>query len=125
MKISRLLPILSLATSIALAQNADRIYYNGKIVTVSTKAPIAEAVAIHGDRFLAVGSNEEVLKFAGPATEKVDLKGRTVLPGIVESHTHPIMAALSEREGPVPVMHSFRKCWSTSAGRRPCYLLTS
>ncbi len=68
--------------------------------------PVAEAVAIRGDRFLAVGSSAEVRKLAGRATRTVDLKGRTVLPGLNDSHAHPVGAALSERDGPVPVMRS-------------------
>src|SRR5205085_9893859 len=68
--------------------------------------PVVEAVAIHGNRFLAVGSTAEARKAAGPAAAQIDLRGRTVLPGLEDSHTHPIGAALSEQEGPVPVMHS-------------------
>ena len=105
MKVLRILSILCLAVGLP-AEEADTIYYNARIVTVSSKVPAAEAVAIRGDRFLAVGTNTEVLKLAGSATKRVDLKGRTVVPGIIESHTHPIMAALSEKEGPIPVMHS-------------------
>lgn len=90
----------------ALGQAPDFIYYNGKIVTMAKARPAAQAVAIRGNRFLAVGSNAEVRKLAGPATRLVDLKGRTVLPGLNDSHAHPVMAALAERDGPVPVMRS-------------------
>lgn len=85
-------------------EEADIVFYNGKIITVASGKPLAEAVAIHGNRFLAAGSNQEVLKLAGPATRKYDLQGRAVAPGIIESHTHPASAALSEQDGPVPVM---------------------
>ncbi|MCW5980251.1 MAG: amidohydrolase [Bryobacteraceae bacterium] len=95
-----------LSVGLCAADDADVIYHNGKIITLWDKAPVAEAVAIRDGRFVAVGSNGEALKLAGPATRKVDLQGRAVTPGIVESHTHPIMAALSERDGPVPVMNS-------------------
>ena len=88
------------------AQPADTIYYNGKIVTMWEARPVAEAVAIRGNRFLAVGSDLEVLSTAGTSTKRVDLRGRTVVPGLIESHTHPIAAALSEQESPVPTMHS-------------------
>lgn len=104
----RVLAISLLAgAGLVCAQEApEAIFYNGKIITLWEKAPIAEAVAIRGGRFTAVGTNQDVLKLAGAATRKIDLKGRTVVPGIIESHTHPVMAALSERDGPVPVMHT-------------------
>jgi predicted amidohydrolase YtcJ len=88
------------------AQAPDAVYYNGNIVTMSSDRPAAQAVAIRGDRFVAVGSNAEVRKLAGPKTRQVDLRGRTVLPGLNDSHTHPVSAALAEKDGPVPVMHS-------------------
>lgn len=104
----RVLAISLLAgTGLLCAQQApETIFHNAKIITLWEKAPIAEAVAISGGRFTAVGTNQDVLKLAGATTRKIDLKGRTVVPGIIESHTHPVMAALSERDGPVPVMHT-------------------
>ena len=93
----------------ALAQPADTIYYNGKIVTLSERQPAAQAVAIRSGRFLAVGSSADVLKTAGPSTTKIDLRGKCILPGIIESHVHPIGAALSEIDGPIPVLHSLRE----------------
>ncbi|HTM47242.1 MAG TPA: amidohydrolase [Bryobacteraceae bacterium] len=84
----------------------DVIYYNGHIITLSASQPQARAVAIKGDRFLVVGSDAEVRKTAGASTRQVDLHGRTVLPGLDDSHTHPITAALSEKDGPIPVMNS-------------------
>ena len=90
----------------SFAAEADAIYYNGKFVTLSKSAPIAEAVAILNGRFVAVGSNSEVMQHAGPSTQRIDLKGKTVLPGLNDSHTHPIMAALSEQEEPIPVLKS-------------------
>ena len=86
--------------------SSTTIYYNGNIVTMWADHPVVEAVAIRDGRFLAVGSTAEVRKAAGPAATEVDLHGRTVLPGLEDSHTHPISAALSEQKGPVPVMNS-------------------
>jgi predicted amidohydrolase YtcJ len=88
------------------AQRADTVYYNGKIITMWDQHPTVEAVAMQGDRFLAVGSNAEVLKTADAKTRKVDLHGQCVVPGLIAGHVHPIMAALSEIDGPVPVFHS-------------------
>src|SRR5205085_3636126 len=100
-----LLSIGFLAVSLA-AEIPDTIYYNGHIITLSAAQPTAQAVAIKGNRFLLAGSDAEVRKTAGPSTTQVDLHGRTVLPGLEDSHTHPISAALSERDGPIPVMKS-------------------
>ena len=67
----------------------DLILHNGKIWTVSEKLPRAQAVAIHGDRILAVGSNDEILGLANGASKNVDLGGKTVLPGFIDAHAHP------------------------------------
>ena len=96
---------ISLAAA-AAAQAPDVIYYNASIITMSSAQPSAQALAIRADRFSAVGSNSDILKTAGPRTQKIDLGGRCVVPGIIESHVHPIGAALSEIDGPVPVIHS-------------------
>lgn len=94
------------AAGLSPAQPADAVYYNGKIVTMSQGRPVAEAVAIRDGKFAAVGTSAEVRKLAGPKTRLVDLRGRTVLPGLNDSHTHPVSAALAEQKNPVPVMHS-------------------
>lgn len=87
-------------------QAPETVYYNGVIVTMWPAHPVAEAVAIRGGRFTTVGSNQEVLRTAGPATMKVDLHGRCVLPGLIDSHCHPIVAAIDERASQVPPLHS-------------------
>ena len=94
-----------LAAQFAGGETAECIYYNGKVVTAGS-APAAEAFAVKNGRFLAVGSTADVKKTAGPATKLVDLKGRTVLPGLMDSHTHPITAALSEKDGAIPTFHT-------------------
>jgi predicted amidohydrolase YtcJ len=101
------LPLLTALFAVAAsAQAPDAIYYNAAIITMSDAQPNAQAVAIRGDRFVAVGSNADVLKTAGPRTQKIDLAGKCVVPGIIETHVHPIGAAMSEIDGPVPVIHS-------------------
>jgi len=94
------------AQSTAPQPPPDTIYYNGHIVTMWSEHPAVEAIAIRGDRFVGVGSNTDVRKLAASSTREVDLAGRTVLPGLQDSHTHPIAAALSEQDRPVPVMNS-------------------
>ena len=66
----------------------DLILYNGKIVTVDGAFSIAQAVAIRGDRFVAVGTTDALRRTAGSATRQVDLGGRTVIPGLMDGHLH-------------------------------------
>ena len=66
----------------------DLVLYNGKIVTVDAAFSIAQAVAIRGDRFVAVGTNDAVRRTAGSATRQIDLGGRTVIPGLMDGHLH-------------------------------------
>src|SRR5689334_9939189 len=89
-----------------LALGAEVAYHNGKVVNQWSQVPIAQAFLVSGNRFVKVGSNHDVLAAAKQGVKRVDLHGRTVLPGLNDSHTHPIGAALSEFDGPVPVMHS-------------------
>ena len=76
----------------AAGLEADMVVYNGKVLTANTPDPenftIAQGAAIYDGKFVAVGSNDEVLQYAGPGTRKIDLGGRTVIPGLVETHNH-------------------------------------
>ncbi len=74
-------------------QSADLVLLNGKVVTVDKNFSVKQAVAIQGGKFLAVGTNDEIRRLAGPATKTIDLKGRTVLPGLIDSHIHAIRSA--------------------------------
>jgi len=76
-----------------MAQAPDLILHNGKVLTVDSNFSIAQAVAITGNEISAVGSDEEVLATAGPDTQKIDLQGRTVTPGLVDTHRHMYAAA--------------------------------
>ena len=73
---------------------ADMVVYNGKVMTMDDRSTnpnpgkIGQAMAIRDGKVLAVGSDAEILLYAGPKTQKIDLRGRTVIPGIVDSHTH-------------------------------------
>jgi len=72
---------------------ADTILTNGKIVTVDERFTIAQAVAIRGDRVVAVGTNQEIGQLAGPNTRRIDLRGRTAIPGLIDNHMHLLRAA--------------------------------
>jgi len=85
--------VLALAAiSPAWAQNSDSIFVNGKILTVDTQFSTREALAIRDGKITVVGSNSEVRKQAGPRTRVIDLQGRTVIPGLIDSHIHAIRA---------------------------------
>ena len=72
----------------AQAETADKIFLKGNVYTVNEAAPTAQAIALKGERILFVGANDEAKKFSGPATRTIDLKGKTVLPGLTDSHCH-------------------------------------
>lgn len=74
------------------ANPADILLINGKIVTLDETSSISQALAIEADRITATGSTEEVRKLAGAATKIIDLGGRTVIPGLIDSHIHSIRA---------------------------------
>lgn len=88
------------------AEAPDLILHNGKIATVDQKFSLAQAVAIHGERIELVGTNEAVLKTKGDATKVVDLQGKFVLPGLMDSHVHPGGASLHEFDHPIPEMET-------------------
>ncbi len=67
---------------------ADVVLTNGKIITVDERFTIAQAVAVRGERIVAVGTNQEIARLAGPATRRIDLRGRAVLPGLIDNHAH-------------------------------------
>jgi len=76
---------------------ADTILYNGQVLTMDRDQPpitVVEAVAIREGRIMAVGESDRILKMAGPNTVKVDLQGKGVIPGIVDTHSHPNSYAL-------------------------------
>ena len=74
---------------------ADSIFTNGKIVTVDEQFRIAEAVAVRGDRIVAVGTAAEIGALASADTETIDLGGRTVIPGLIDNHLHLLRAGLT------------------------------
>ena len=67
---------------------ADRVLMNGNVVTVDKDFPHAEALAIAGDRIIAVGSNNDIREYIGGMTDVIDLQGQTAIPGLIEGHGH-------------------------------------
>jgi predicted amidohydrolase YtcJ len=79
----------------ALAQPPELVLLDGKVVTVDADSSLREALAIRDGKIVALGSTTEVRRLAGPATRVVELDGRTVIPGLIDSHLHAVRAALS------------------------------
>src|SRR5262245_3347912 len=75
---------------------ADLVVLNGKVVTVDPRSSIVEAAAIRDGRFVAVGANAEVKKLVGDQTRVIDARGKTVVPGLIETHVHAIGVAQGE-----------------------------
>nr|MDQ3315205.1 amidohydrolase family protein [Verrucomicrobiota bacterium] len=70
----------------------ELILYNASVITIDDRHPRAQAIAIADGRFLAVGSNEKVAALATARTTKMNLEGKTIVPGFIDAHTHPAVA---------------------------------
>src|SRR5947209_13238259 len=90
----------------ASAADPDLIVHHGRIVTVDPKFSIQEAMAIEGKRITQLGSSADLLQTKGPRTVLLDLKGKMVLPGLMDSHAHPLSAAMTEFDHPIPAMET-------------------
>jgi predicted amidohydrolase YtcJ len=94
LRASLLFALASIAAGPAFAaEQADVILRNGKVVTVDDYFTITQAIAIKGERVMATGSNADVAKLAGASTHTIDLKGKTVIPGLIDNHAHFMRAA--------------------------------
>jgi predicted amidohydrolase YtcJ len=80
--------------SAAYAAEPDAVFFNGRIATFDASGARVEAVAVKDGRFAQVGSSDALKRLAGPATRLVDLRGRTVLPGLIDAHCHPMEAMM-------------------------------
>jgi len=79
----------------AHAQVADTILVDGRIITLDSKSTVAQAVAIDDGKIIAIGSSEDMKKHADQRTKIIDLGGRTVVPGLIDSHIHALRAGLT------------------------------
>jgi predicted amidohydrolase YtcJ len=87
-------------------ESADLILHRGKIVTVDRIFSIVEAMAVKEGRILAAGKDQEILKLRSHKTILVDLSGKMILPGLIDSHTHPSEASMTEFDHPIPDMET-------------------
>ena len=84
--------ILLVTAMRAQQTSPDVILSNGKIITVDERFTIAQAVAIKGDRIVAVGTTADINRLAGPNTRRIDLRGRSMMPGLIDNHMHVVRA---------------------------------
>jgi predicted amidohydrolase YtcJ len=71
------------------------VFYNAQVFTAEYDHPYAEAVAIRGDRIIAVGALGSVERIAGPTARKIDLHGKFLMPGMIDAHVHPILGGIT------------------------------
>jgi predicted amidohydrolase YtcJ len=79
----------------------DLVLAGGPVMTMDTARPSARAVAVAGGRIVAVGEERDVTALAGPRTRRIDLRGRTLLPGFIDAHCHPVMAGVELMRSPL------------------------
>src|SRR5258708_38245703 len=84
----RILILLSFFPMLTLAQTAEIVFTNANVWTVDSSKPRAEAVAVTNGKILAVGSKHDIAAYISPKTVIVDLKGKFMLPGFIDDHTH-------------------------------------
>lgn len=103
---NKILLSLLFIPGILSAQEADLIITNAKIVTVDRDFSIAQAIATRDGKIIAVGSTSDVMKFKGAKTSIRDLAGKMILPGLIDSHVHPMGAAMHEFDHPIPAFET-------------------
>ncbi len=84
----------------------DLVIRHARVLTLDDRDTVAEAVAVRGDRIVAVGPDAAIAALVGPETRVLDAGGRTLLPGLYDSHVHPLGAAHSEADHPIPAFRS-------------------
>ena len=104
--VSTLVALTAIVASSQSQPPPSLIVHNGKILTVDAQFRSVEAMAIRDGRIVAVGRAADILKLAGPGTERTDLGGKTVLPGLIDSHVHAPAASMYEFAQSVPDMQS-------------------
>jgi predicted amidohydrolase YtcJ len=115
-------PLLSCLLFLAVpavraADGPDLIVHHGKVVTVDKDFAVREAMAVKDGRIVSVGGNDEVLATKTARTELLDLGGKTVLPGLIDSHVHPAAAAVHEFDHEIPPMESMADVLAYIKGR--------
>jgi predicted amidohydrolase YtcJ len=96
---------------------SDLILHHGKIVAVDDRFSIHEAIAVRDGHIQCVGNEASIFALKGPRTEVVDLAGKAVIPGLIDSHSHPLAASLAEFDHTIPQMDSVQDVLDYFAAR--------
>ncbi|MGZ3472595.1 MAG: hypothetical protein ACXVA6_21745 [Isosphaeraceae bacterium] len=102
--------------------NADLVIRHAHVITLDAGSHIVQAVAIRGDRIEAVGTDDEIQPLVGPGTKIIDAGGKSLLPGLYDSHVHPLGAAHSEADHPIPVFESLADVMNYISRSRSAHL---
>ncbi|MGN6448735.1 MAG: amidohydrolase [Brucella intermedia] len=106
-------PVLALGNLSSVRASADIIFRRGTILTMNDEYPRAEAIAVKGNRILAVGTAEHVDRYRDPATRTVDLDGRTLMPGLIDPHMHSVFVVMDDWIDVSPITTpTFEHVWS-------------
>src|SRR6266478_5474675 len=87
---------------------ADLIIHHANVLTLDDKSRVFEAIAVKDGRIIGLGNDDSIFKLGGPKTRVIDADSRTVLPGLYDSHVHPLSAATSELAAPIPNLESLK-----------------
>lgn len=117
MILSRLIVGLLLLRIMSSAQEPDLIIHHGKIVTVDKAFTIHQAMAVKDGMIVRTGTDAEILQLKSAKTVVTDLGGKTVLPGLIDSHTHPVTAAMTEFDHGIPAMETIADVLAYIEGR--------
>jgi len=93
-------------TATVASETADLLLVHGKIITVDEAFSIQSGMAIKGDRILALGTESSLQPYRDGNTQVIDLHGKAVMPGLIDSHGHPAAAAVTEFDHPIPTMET-------------------
>ncbi len=108
---------IALVAAANAAEPPDLIIVGGRVVTVDKDFTIAEALAVRAGRIVAIGTSDDVRKLAGEKSQVVELAGRMLIPGLIDSHTHPSGAAMHEFDHEIPDMQTIDDVLAYIAGR--------
>ncbi len=101
-----LLATVSAAARFDEPTTADLVVRQARVITLDTADRVTQSVGIRGERIVAVGTDDEIQRLMGPATKIIEAGGKTLLPGLYDSHVHPLGAAHSEADHAIPVFES-------------------